>query len=495
MHTAWFRELCSYSESYICNQLKLTSEEGRSIITRLQNSNILRRVKKSNSLDGDVTLEDINEILTDDNRYFTFTFVGILMLNDVVIRCYPKYLKNVTSSSLPTQFNIILSVIRKYEKNKEQKIYLGASSRNSLKSLSLFSIVLEIIEQYRKTGFYQVQETVEEINGMGDINWERTVHETQTLISHGRPFYPNMYTKQNVWDDLNFFYCLHKCIISECFDLIEKADLATFVGIQGRYSSDIRRNSLGSDEFLLRRIEQELTRQFITSKRHILQLMQLYLLRQGVRRQSKLYFYGTTTMNLIWEAACGEVLGNQLQLKFTEKNFPELSSKKINSFSAKGKTLLQMIDRPEWVSNGFLHGIKKDTLIPDCIRIRNDQNDQLIFCIYDAKYYNVVFNSNTVSGQPGIESVTKQYLYHMAYYKLLEYFEINNVQNIFLFPSESASRWLGHVTLPLLKNVTGTDILALALDATKVFQYYLDDKELPIKEVFYNRYTYESPAS
>lgn len=495
MHTAWFRELCIYAESYICNQLGLTAEQGYLVINRLQSINILRRVKKNDSSDGEVLLKDMDEIITEDDRYLTFTFVGILMLNDVVIRCYPKYLKKVTPSDLSTHFNLVLSVIRKYEKNREQNIHMGATNLNSVKTLSLLSIVLEIIEQYKRTGFYQVQETIEEINGTGEIDWEKTVHETQTLISNGRPFYPYIYTKQNIWNDMNFFYCLHRCIVGECFEIIEKAGLTTFLGIQGFYRTDIHRNLLGSDDFLLRRIECELTCQFVTSKRQILQLMQLYLLRQGKQYQSKLYFYGTNSMNLVWETACGAVLKNQLKLKFTNKNFPELSSVKLKRFHANDKTLLQMIDRPEWIANGLSSGIKKDTIIPDCIRIRNDQNNQLTFCIYDAKYYNIVFNSKAVTGQPGIESVTKQYLYHMAYRKLLDYFEISKVQNIFLFPSDSQSRWLGHVTLPLLNKVTGTDVLALALNATRVFQYYLEDKEMPTKEVFYHRYTYESPAS
>lgn len=493
MRTVWFRELCCYAESDICQRMGVSWEKGRQVIEQLMNSNIMRRVRKRGALDGEVFPEDMDEIFTDDERYLTFTFVGILMLDDIVIRCYPKYLKHVEDGVRSETFNQVLAVIRKYEKTRDQHIVKAASGKQSDNQVSFLAVIMELIEQYQKNGFYRKQETIEEINGMGDIDWEKTVHETQTLLSHGRPFYPDMYTKQSMWDEMNFFYCLHQCIISECFDVIEKADLGDFLGIRSRYRFDIRRNVLGEDDYLLRRIEQELTRQFVTSKRQMLQLMHLYLTRQGKKKQSRLLFYGTNAMNLVWETACGAVVGNQLQIKV--RNIQELAGEQLRSFPAKDKSLLQLIDRPEWVAEGCGIGEKKDTLIPDSIRIRKDADGRKMFAIYDAKYYNIVFTPNRVSGQPGIESITKQYLYHLAYGALLKHFQITRVQNTFLFPSESGSKWLGRVTMPMLRDVTGTDVRSLALDASMVFQYYLDDKELPIEDVVYHGYTYESPAS
>jgi acetyltransferase-like isoleucine patch superfamily enzyme len=37
--------------------------------------------------------------------------------------------------------------------------------------------------------------------------------------------------------------------------------------------------------------------------------------------------------------------------------------------------------------------------------------------IYDAKYYKLLIKNNKIINQPGIESITKQYLYHLAYKK------------------------------------------------------------------------------
>lgn len=493
MHTAWFRELCCYAENDILQKLHLPIKEGKDVIEQLLKSNILRRVKKSSNSNDEVLPEDMDEIFTDDDRYWTFTLVGILMLDDIVIRCYPKYMKTISEAKLPTAFNQILSAIRKYEKTREQHVMLASGSRAVTDAIPFLSVVIEVIEQYQQEGFYQKQETIEEINGMGDIDWEKTVHEIQALLSNGRPFYPDMYTKQSLWDELNFFYCLHQSIVSECFDIIDKAGLMDFLGLHGRFRSDIQRHVLGSEDYLLRRIEQEMPRQFITSKRKKLQLMQLFLTRQGKRRKEKLLFYGTNAMNLVWETACSAVVGDQLQVKV--RNIPELASDQMKFFADRGKTLLQLIDQPEWIAEGFGTGEKKDTLIPDCIRIRKSADGSLSFSIYDAKYYNIVLTPNKVSGQPGIESVTKQYLYHLAYGNLLETFEITDVKNTFLFPSENGSQWLGWISMPMMKAVTGTDIRALLLDAAMVFQCYLDDEEIPVEDVTYHGHTYESPAS
>ena len=494
MRTVWFRELCCYSERDVCKRLELTEEQVTRVIDRLMKNNIVRRVRNVSSSTREVLPDDMDEIFTDDEYYWAFTFVGIVILDDIVICCYPKYLKNIREEDRAQVFAQIMAVIRKYEKTREQHINLAEGVVHTETHVNFLAIVMEIIEQYQKNGFYKKNEIVEEINGDGDIDWERTINQTQTIISHGRPFYPELYTRQYLWDDMNFFYCLHRCIVSECFDVIENADLSAVLGINDRYHTGIYRNSLGTDEYLLRRIDQEMSRQFVTSKQKMLQLMRLYLIKQGKHTQAQLLFYGTNIMNLVWEAACGIVVGNQLRDKVCD--IGELSGKQMQSFEAKSKSLLQLIDRPEWIFADCETGHKKDTLIPDSIRIRRNPDGNRIFSIYDAKYYNIVFCAEEVSGQPGIASITKQYLYHLAYSDFLKHFGITTVQNIFLFPSESGSQWLGRVTMPMLKAVTGADIYALALDASMVFKYYLEEKELPSKDLIYQHgHTYEIPTA
>ena len=79
------------------------------------------------------------------------------------------------------------------------------------------------------------------------------------------------------------------------------------------------------------------------------------------------------------------------------------------------KKLIDLIDKPQWsgtAPNGepFVKQAE-DTLIPDLISIVNVDGDYQ-FIIFDAKYYNIQLEHNKkLRGQPGIESITKQYLY------------------------------------------------------------------------------------
>ena len=74
---------------------------------------------------------------------------------------------------------------------------------------------------------------------------------------------------------------------------------------------------------------------------------------------------------------------------------------------------------------------KTDTLNLDLVTLYGDT-----FVILDAtKYYNLDLKDDNLVGQPGLESITKQYLYELAYKKFIKDNEFNNVVNAFLFPS------------------------------------------------------------
>lgn len=57
---------------------------------------------------------------------------------------------------------------------------------------------------------------------------------------------------------------------------------------------------------------------------------------------------------------------------------------------------------------------------PDLITLA-ETNQGVDFIIFDAKYYNTKLEPDTPSkGQPGIESISKQYLYQLAYQKFIK---------------------------------------------------------------------------
>ena len=57
--------------------------------------------------------------------------------------------------------------------------------------------------------------------------------------------------------------------------------------------------------------------------------------------------------------------------------------------------------------------MKKNRLTPDILKVFSKDNKKYLL-ILDAKYYNMTFKNEKLQGNPGIEDITKQYLYHSA---------------------------------------------------------------------------------
>ena len=263
--------------------------------------------------------------------------------------------------------------------------------------------------------------------------------------------------------------------------MLRESGMNELLGIQGDFRYEHLLREFGSSDAILQRLGRELSVQFITSKKFILQLMQMYVSRCGKKNtKGKILFYGTSSLNLIWEEACGSVLGNCLRDKIEDIDvLPEYRRKQ---YPDSDKTLLDIIEKPEWIPCDCATGIHKDTLIPDVINIVESDDGGIDFLIYDAKYYNIVMAANRVSGQPGIESITKQYLYHMAYESFLQYFGVSSVNNVFLFPIDGGSQRLGRVRLPMLHKITEMDIEAVALNANIVWEKYVNGGRLNLKQ-------------
>ena len=79
-------------------------------------------------------------------------------------------------------------------------------------------------------------------------------------------------------------------------------------------------------------------------------------------------------------------------------------------YGVRHQELISLIEKPKWIGKrsdgGAYTKEAKVTLIPDIITIAGD-----MFIIFDAKYYNIQMDEKKeLRGQPGIESVTTQYL-------------------------------------------------------------------------------------
>jgi len=88
-------------------------------------------------------------------------------------------------------------------------------------------------------------------------------------------------------------------------------------------------------------------------------------------------------------------------------------------------------------------------------------------------------------GQPGVESVTKQYLYQLAYKEFLEDHGINYFRNCFLMPTEidAAPINKGHVEMRFFEQQGLEKIHIRLLSAKSVFEMYLKGAKMDIGEM------------
>ena len=104
------------------------------------------------------------------------------------------------------------------------------------------------------------------------------------------------------------------------------------------------------------------------------------------------------------------------------------------------------------------------------------------FIIFDAKYYNIQLEENKkLRGQPGIESITKQYLYQLAYQPFVEEHQIKTVRNCFLMPTNGKDVVVkGTASLAMLSSLGLQDIQIRLLSAETMYKHYIENTKMDI---------------
>lgn len=233
-------------------------------------------------------------------------------------------------------------------------------------------------------------------------------------------------------------------------------------------------DSFGDKEYILYRIENELNVQFNTRKQLVLKAIHAYISnRTNLLDMNAMSLYGTNSFNLVWEKVCAEVMDDKLNTILKDLVLPIPLKKKYD----KTQKLIDLIEKPLWT---ITNKTATDTLIPDLISICKIAQESL-FIIFDAKYYNVCLkNEVTPSGQPGIDSITKQYLYQLAYRQFITDHNLQ-VRNCFLFPSENNSiEDKGEVSLKMLSDIGLQNIKVRLIPAIMIYDLYLAGKLMDI---------------
>lgn len=472
MISKFLREQKRYTQKDLCDKFECSEEKVVPIIRKLKEFGVLKAVKAtdpqrdmSDLIDEDIEVADVE---VGENEYlYVFTFVGVIVVAGRALKCYPKYL--LSKEEPKDELKQVLKVLEKYN-SKEQIIRMFNDSSES-SSFNLLAVLLFLIQDYYENGVYSNTEDIIESNGSGEILWDKTINETFSLLSNNRPYYIDLQTKKRITNDFDYFKRLHECILTKASKEMKDADLLDLFEITEIDLTDEELDEFGDKEYILYRIENELSTQFNTRKQLVLKTIYAYIDHSGNLYDTDcLSMFGTNSFNLVWESICADIMDNQLDKQLGTLSLPH----PLKSEYDRSKKLIDLIEKPLWSATGKT---ANDTLIPDLITIAADQ-----FIIFDAKYYNARLISGQVpKGQPGIESITKQYLYQLAYQKFINDQGFKEVKNCFLMPTENTDVELkGEASMEMLSNLGLQNIKVRFIPATMAYDHYLSGRKMDV---------------
>ena len=168
MISEYIRELKRYTYNELKKIFKCNNQILNSSISKLKEYGILKVVpytKEQKDL-SELNNEDIEiaSIVDNDyNHYFVFDYVGIISINGIVLKIYPKYIKK--DNSPKKQMKQVLKVIDKF--NKQEQIIKIFNDSDYSTSYNNLAVCLYFLNDYYENGLYNNELDILEENGSG----------------------------------------------------------------------------------------------------------------------------------------------------------------------------------------------------------------------------------------------------------------------------------------------------------------------------------------
>ncbi|WP_147532302.1 LlaJI family restriction endonuclease [Bacillus marasmi] len=399
-------------------------------------------------------LQDRKILKKREDKRFSFEFVGVLIIKGLVVFCLPKFIEISDEQAVIKQLLILFREYSKRENLDQDDIEsLGNVENNT--NYNILSLIIYLISDYIENGLYSNEKSIHILMGENEINWQKTIDEFQPIFNGVTPFYLEYYTNATLQDEENYFRLLHQFVLNECTVILNRTGLQEYLGFEPVHF-EVNDDVFGTPQDILSRIQNELNLQFVNRKQMVLKALHSFISREQMEQECLLIsFYGTRKFEIVWEKTCSYILNNE---------YPELK---------------KHIDKPNWITTtGITH--QANTLIPDIISIyRSERN---YFIISDAKYYFIMLTDRELRFQPGVEDITKQYLYQLAFTKYIQQNQMHEIRNVLLFPSEhNEVQQIGKVNIGFLQALQLEDILLIKLPAQKIFDLYIRNRRLNLK--------------
>lgn len=496
MKPSYFREQKHYSFLEIQKKLNVTEEKCKQLLGVLKKYGVVKSVDRNKPEYED--LSDLDVVLADvsDNAQisYKFCFVGVILVENSVFCCYPKYIDN--NDSPESELKQILDVIRKYD-SQEQLVHLYNGADEN-KVFNRMAVSLYLLHDYFENGVYTNQQTVIETNGEGEILWDNTINETFAFIKKNTPYYVELQTVNTLSNELDYFKLLHECILTMCSNELKEAGLLNLFDLAEVELSGQKLEDFGDTAYIKHRLEKEIQTQYVTKKQTLLKTLYTFISEISSNETSNSFsLYGTNSFNLVWEKACGDIFESirdktfrELRItypgifnkdKISNPNYDETLDNPGKEYLGDSRQFKDLIEQIKWTFNN--RAIKAaETLEPDIISIHGKR-----FFILDAKYYFIRVDDSGIHQQPGIQDVVKQFAYHRAFSDFIREYKLISVNNAFLIPKKASDtntkpfHIVGTAELELMQNYafkTLAPIQIVELTPSFVYENYLKSKKV-----------------
>lgn len=483
MRTLYIREQSFHTPDSLARLLHVDTDEAMRYIGLLCAHGVLKLRTNDDEKDYDAPHDEAVR------GSYQFVYVGLVVIDGLCLVVYPKYLPIVDPENPGDETqHAMRQIFRVLRRSGGSYSNIAAMTEEGMRANDRLALMLMLLEMYGEYGVYSNYTKTLSDNGPGGISWERTIAANLPFLSGGRPVYVDYKTVETDQDASDFVTRLHMAALTECSRFMQESGLASLLALDEVWLTDSAVADFGDVDFVAYRLERERAVQFVTWKQDVIDLLIRYVTGgdSAVREDTPLCL-GTSSFYHVWEEACKVAFDDALG-----KRLGNLGLGLAAPFdAAAGSRLIDIIPRPQWsvpVADGGERGCGDvATLIPDTVLLHRDGAGNGVFAILDAKYYTPVLGAG-LAGVPGVESVTKQFLYQTAYRDFVLAHGFTRVVNAFLVPSAGDEiELIGNVRFPGViaheeepfSNVIGM----YALPAGMVFDAYLagvalDDAEL-----------------
>lgn len=482
MRMVYIRELSFHTPSSLGRTLHVESDRATRCIRLLCAHGVLKLRTNIDKKEYDVPHDE------PVHGCYQFAYVGLVLVDDLCIIVYPKYLPEVDANDPDgSTLQAMRQVFRVLRKSGGSYSNIAAATEEGMRANDRLALMLVLLEMYDEYGVYSNYVKKLADNGPGDISWERTIASSLPFMSNGNPIYIDCKTVESDQDVADFVMRLHRAVLTECSKFMQDSGLASLLALDEVWLTDATVEDFGDTDFVAYRLERERGVQFVTWKQDVIDLLLRFVGEDdSTVRQDVPLCLGTSSFYRVWEKACKVAFNDML-----DERLMDLGVDLTEPFVTMGdKKLIDAIPRPQWTipANEDEKGCGDvATLIPDTVLLCNDNEGNSVFAILDAKYYTPELGAS-VNGVPGVESVTKQFLYQAAYREFVLAHGYARVVNAFLAPSAAAGiEHTGRVRFPGViapeEPPLSNMVELYALPAQMVFDAYLAGNALDNDEL------------